>query len=150
MNLKVSVFKMWVNLSISVEHVIGTWIVYFQLLFVYYLSCSPRSHFQTKVNGAFRLINSEKNHAYNLGRVWKYSICLSNHFEKPISILVHLLGNFLPDTAFIPNFTSCQQLTSLDSSGKKKSQCKFKHYKCGLGYPLYQKETAKRNIFTLR
>jgi len=58
--LESCVFKIWVNLSISVEHVIGTWIVYFQLLFVYYLSCSPRSHFQTKINGAFRLINSEK------------------------------------------------------------------------------------------
>lgn len=50
----------------------------------------------------------------NLSRVRKYCIRLSNHFEKPISILVNLLGDFLPESPFISTFTSCQELASLN------------------------------------
>lgn len=49
----------------------------------------------------------------NLSGVWKYCICLSNHFKKPISILVNLLGDFLPELPLISTFTSCQELASL-------------------------------------
>ena len=56
----------------------------------------------------------------NLSGIWQHCICLSNHFKKPISILVNLLGDFLPESPLISTFTSCQELTSLKPTKRKR------------------------------